>query len=124
MLIPDDDPQFEAQLRRFVPRQVAPLPAARAIRRRQHVPLGVAAVILAAVGIVLWQLRTKPQPLAAPVQAHRGELTLGQAQAVLVQAPSFDAALDALDRATRPAAKPREQGKRSALEALENGGKL
>jgi len=124
MLIPDDDPQFEAELRRFVPRQVAPLPAATAIRRRRHVPLAVAAAILAVVGIVMWQLQERPQPVAVPANPNAGELTLGQAEAVLVQASSFEAALDTLDRVTRPQAKPREPGKRSALEALENKGEL
>jgi hypothetical protein len=124
MLTPDDDRQFESELRRLVPCRVEPLPAARAAHHRWRVPLAVAAVVLAVVGILLWQQRERPRPVVVQANANGDRLTLGQAEVVLVQAPSFDAALDALDRATRPAAKPREQGKRSALEALENKGKL
>jgi hypothetical protein len=115
MPIPDEERQFEAQLRRFVPREVVPLPAAGPAPFRWRVPVGVAAA-LALIASFLWYSHT-PKPTASPhPNTEASTLTLGRAHAELNQAPSFEAAIDELERASRPQREP--QLNQSALEVL------
>jgi hypothetical protein len=116
MPIPDEERQFEAQLRRFVPREVAPLPAAGPAPFRWRLPVGVAAA-LALIASFLWYAHTTPEPTVprhSSISASR--VTLGRAHAELNQAPSFEAAIDELERASKPQRDP--QLNQSALEVL------
>ena len=117
MPIPDDDQQFEAELRRFAPREVEPLHPAWVPRFRWRGPMAVAAaVVLAAIGILL-RHEHRAQP-TADLRSDAAGLTLGRAQAALVVAPSFEEAIDGLERTAKPPKKAKLREKQSALEAL------
>jgi hypothetical protein len=120
MPIPDHEQQFEAELKRFTPREVAPLPKATGAGFRWRAPMAAAAVvILAVIGTGLWHVHKIPGP--SPVlhsEFNTGGVTLGRAQAALTQAPSFEQAIDALERASRAPTKTQPHGNRSAFQAL------
>ncbi|HET6844997.1 MAG TPA: hypothetical protein VFK06_25425 [Candidatus Angelobacter sp.] len=119
MQIPDDDRQFEAELRRFAPRAAEPLPPIRIIRVRWRVPVAVAATVLAAIGTILWHMHGTPGPgTVLPADVSAGEVTLGRAQAAVAQSPSFEAAIDGLEQASRSRTKPKTHKNQSALQAL------
>jgi hypothetical protein len=119
MQIPDDERRFEAELRRFVPRAAAPLPPVRVVRVRWRVPMAVAATVLAAIGTILWHMHGTQRPgTVLPADVSAGEVTLGRAQAAVAQSPSFEAAIDGLEQASRPRTKPKTHKNQSALQAL------
>ena len=118
MQIPDDDRQFEAELRRFVPRAAAPLPPVRGVRVRWRVPMAVAATVLAVIGTILWHMHVTQRPVTEHTDVSAGEVTLGQAQAAVAQSPSFEAAIDGLEQASRPRTKLKTHKNQSALQAL------
>lgn len=114
MRIPDDDQQFEAKLRRLIPREVAPLSAGRPARSRWSVAVvAAAAAVLAIIGIVSWNMRGTSGPAITS-----GEMTLGRAQAAIAEAPSPEDAIDRLEKESRVSSKPKGHGNQSALAAL------
>ena len=118
MPILDDDHRFEAELRRFTPREVAPLHPPRSARFRWRGYIAVAAAVLAAIGILLWNEHRTPASYAvlhSDVKACG--LTLGRAEATLASAPSFEDAIDGLERDARPL-PPKVHGKQSVFEVL------
>jgi hypothetical protein len=119
MQIPDDDRQFEAEMRRFAPRATTPLPPVRMIRVRWRVPMAVAATVLAVIGTILWHMHETQRPgTVLPADVSAGEVTLGRAQAAVAQSPSFEEAIDGLEQASRPRTKPKTNKNQSALQAL------
>ncbi len=119
MQIPDDDRRFEAELRRFVPRAAAPLLPVRVVRVRWRAPMAVAATVLAVIGTILWHMYGTQRPgTALPADVSASEVTLGRAQAAVAQSPSFEAAIDGLEQASRPRTKPKTNNSQSALQAL------
>ncbi|HLJ25545.1 MAG TPA: hypothetical protein VKY85_02435 [Candidatus Angelobacter sp.] len=128
-MTPDDDPQFEAELKRFTPRAAPPLQLSKAspmpLRSRWAARMAVAAVLVIVLsGALVWYTRDHAE-LAARSSDETGRgVTLGRAEAALAQDSafqnsSFDDALDRLDRAAwpQPKSKPAEHFQ-SALQAL------
>jgi hypothetical protein len=118
MQIPDDDRQFEAELRRFAPRAAAPLPPVRVVRLRWRLPTAVAAAVVAVIGTILWHMQGTQRPVTEHTDVSAREVPLGQAQAAIAQSPSFEAAIDGLEQASRPRTKPKTHKSQSALQAL------
>jgi hypothetical protein len=119
-----DDERFERYLKQFHPVAPAPLPAGRPERANRRQLLWVvsfaAAAEILAVALLVFQRHTAPPPLRAPTlavqRASQQPLTIGRANALLTQAPSFKAAVDSI--AFRSQAAPISKGRQSALTAL------
>lgn len=113
----DDDQQFEAELRRFALCEVAPLPSVAASRSRWW--MAAAAVVLAAIGMMVWHIHGVSSPVVVSnPEVNSGEVTLGRAQAALAQSPSFEEAIDRLEKASRPTNQSKAHVNQSALAAL------
>lgn len=122
-----DDERFESYLRQFRPVAPPALQAEMKVRPRRNWLLAVASLAAAVVLIVVaFSLRTRPHRNSAtggtigsattePLERHE-PLTLGSANALLVAAPSFKAAIDEVS--FQPPIVPPEHGKTSALAVL------
>ena len=119
MLTPNDDERFESYLKQFRPVEPEPLSQESGRRAKpQSFPLfaAVAAVVVVLVsGAALWYRHGRfTSPEAEPVK-----VTLGQAELALAQDPSFDEALDRLERTSKPQRKSKpENHVQSALLVL------
>ncbi|HKW63295.1 MAG TPA: hypothetical protein VJN89_12170 [Candidatus Acidoferrum sp.] len=115
-----DDEQFENYLKAFQPLAPEPLQMEKqpGRARRPFLLVGWAAACAASVllAFLLWH-RSKPVQPANAVQLARSQsLTIGRANALLVQAPSLKEAFDELSFQPKPASHP--EGKQSALAVL------
>lgn len=123
-----DDDRLEAYLKEFRPLPVAPLPlsvSAPTPRKPRHLGITVWTLTAAAVlilGIFLLRIpahhmtEVKGTSTAAPRPYSTQPLTIRAANELLIDSPSFKAALDSL--ASGPAARPIPKGKESALAVL------
>jgi hypothetical protein len=119
MRIPDDDQQFEAELKRFIPREVAPLTTGRPARSRWSMAVfAVAAAVLAIIGIVSWNMHGTSGRVISRHTDVPSDVTLGRAQAAVAEAPSPEEAIDRLEQESRAASKPKSHGNQSVLAAL------
>ena len=115
-----DDEQFEQYLKEFRPLvpeslQIEKQPT-RVRRRFAYVAWAAACAASLLMAFLLWH-RPKPAPPANSAQlAHSKPLTIGRANALLVDAPSLKEAFDDLSFQPQPASQP--EGKQSALAAL------
>jgi hypothetical protein len=117
MPIHDDDLQFEQELRRFTPREVAPLPARRSVPRWW--PAVIAAGLLLVFGSgLLWRQHRGDEHVPFSKKTTFSTLTLGQSQAALLKGPSLDAAIDELERESRLKDKKPVQGSQTAFKVL------
>jgi hypothetical protein len=106
---PNDDEQFALYLKSFQPLPAAPLP-----RRRQ--PWMLFAV--AAAALVIAVLSLVPLRRAGQEDAVLEPNTIGGANLLLANSPSWKSAIDEAGFAFRPAPKPHAPNHRSALEIL------
>lgn len=127
MPIPDDE-RFEAYLKQFRPMAPKSLPSVRersGVRRWfVFARWAVAIVALLVLAILVMHPRPEPAPSAHRTQAstrieevkNLRPLTLGNADELLAQSPSFKAAIDRL--AFQPQTIPLSKGRQSALAVL------
>lgn len=118
MRIPDNDGQFEVELRRFAPREVAPLPAVGFGRLRWRVSLALTAAIVVMVGAFFYMHNPTAYSPVTQQEIRTGKITLGSARAKLNQAASFEDAIDDLDRNSRPEKRPPLDHSQRALDVL------
>jgi hypothetical protein len=115
MRLEDDDKQFEQYLRQFAPRPATPLPALNeAPPSRARTLLAVAALVVLAFGVAIWQavkpegLITFPRPTGATIQtagdtAPLASVSLGTMNRLLNEDPArFDTALTEASRNVLP----------------------
>ncbi|HZS26876.1 MAG TPA: hypothetical protein VFB76_06570 [Candidatus Angelobacter sp.] len=123
-----DDEQFEKYLKQFQPVSPEPLLAKEQVKARRR-PVGFAAWAAVAAAIVIALMMSallhrhalpvkETGPSMPPVEEFNNPqpLTIGRADALLANAPSFKAAVD--DMAFRPESKPISAGRYSALALL------
>jgi hypothetical protein len=116
-----DDERFESYLKQFRPVTPPPLQAEMPTRSRRNRLLAAASLAAALVLIVAaFSLRVRPHRTSGAATAEplqRPEpLTLGSANALLANAPSFKAAIDKVS--FPPPTAPSSPGKTSALAVL------
>lgn len=125
---PDDD-RLEAYMKQFRPLPAAPLPLnvpATRVRKPKHLGITVWALAMAAILILgVYLLRPRAQyvteserhSIVHPSQYSAQPLTLGVANELLLNSPSFEAALASLESDSRAAVRI-PKGKESALAVL------
>jgi hypothetical protein len=118
-----DDEKFEIYLKSFDPMVPAPLPALKVGDASRHSlglgPYLVAFAIVILLAVLTFHIReTRVVQVGVSGQRHKQlePLTLRSANAWLMTAPSFKAAID--DLAFRPQSHPVPQGKQSAVAVL------
>lgn len=129
-ILPDD--HFEAYLRQFRPQPPEQLPLeipARSLGRLPALTTWAAAAALVIAALLIQHLRVRPssqpddpaQRATLAYAGNLGPLTIQSARALLMEAPSFDAALNAVAISSHPSSF---SGKQSAVNALSEDPKL
>lgn len=118
MPVPQDDLQFEAELKRFRSRAASPLPGGSRKPPKLRWPALVAATVtIAFAGVILWRASAPKAPTSEAWSQRT--VSLGRAQMALARGDNFEATIEQLERESRPQEKHKpEKNMQSAFQVL------